>query len=456
MDDFVGRKAELVALGKQFAGAEGALVPIYGRRRVGKSELIRHFLRDKRALYHVGKTAPGGLQLKEFLSDAARTLDEPLLAHLPTNDWRTALETVVAKAKDKLVLAFDEFQWLVGACPELPSILQELWDRSWRASGKVMVILCGSYVGFMEREVLGKKSPLFGRRTAQILLRPFGFEEAAGFHRGYSITDKALAYFICGGVPLYLRCFDTRRSIESNVEELILDEYGPLAREPDFLLREELREVDSYFALLWAIAGGKGAAKDMAAETGLPERNLHYYLQQLTELGYVARVYPLSGDEPAARHVRFVLDDPLLRFWFRFVFPNQSLIQQMGPVKAMREHLRPLLPAYFGECFERLCREGLGKIYKSEGVAAGYRAGSYWDKNVQIDVVGMRDDGFIDLGECKWGTVRSLDAVARELEGKVPRFPNPANATIGKRIFVRKKGKQAPAGVTVHDLESFL
>jgi AAA+ ATPase superfamily predicted ATPase len=456
MDDFVGRTAELAALGKQYAGAEGALVPIYGRRRVGKSELIRHFLKGKRALYHVGKTAPGGLQLKEFLVDAARTLDEPLLAHLPTNDWRTALETVVAKAKGKLVLAFDEFQWLVGACPELPSVLQELWDRAWRGSGKVMVILCGSYVGFMEREVLGKKSPLFGRRTAQILLRPFGFGEATAFHRGYSITDQALAYFICGGVPLYLRCFDSRRSIESNVVDSILDEFGPMAREPDFLLREELREVDSYFALLWAIAGGQGTARNMAAETGLPERNLHYYLQQLTELGYVARAYPLSGDEPAARHVRFVLEDPLLRFWFRFVFPNQSLIQQVGPAKAMREHLRPLLPAYFGECFERLCREGLGRIYASEGVAAGYRAGSYWSKHVQIDVVGMRDDGFVDLGECKWGTVRSIEAVARELDAKVPHFPNPANATIGRRVFVRKKGKRTPAGVTVHDLESFL
>jgi len=456
MEGFVGRTAELAVLGKQYASPTGALVPIYGRRRVGKSELIRQFLRGKRALYHVGKTAPGALQLKEFLADAARTLDEPLLAHLPANDWRTALATVVAKAKGKLVLAFDEFQWLVGASPELPSVLQELWDRAWRASGQVMVILCGSYLGFMEREVLGQKSPLYGRRTAQIQLRPFGFRDAAAFHPAYSRTDQALAYFICGGIPLYLRYFDGRRSVESNVEALILDEYGPMAREPDSLLREELREVESYYALLWAIAGGNGTARDIAAQSGLPERSLHYYLQQLTELGYVARTYPLCGNEPAARHVRFALDDPLLRFWFRFVFPNQSLIQQVGPAKALRERLRPLLPAYFGECFERLCRESLGNVYQEEGVAAGYRVGEYWDKHVQIDVVGMRDDGFVDLGECKWGQVRSLGALARELDGKVNRFPNPANATIGRRIFVRKKTKSNIAGVTLHDLDSFL
>jgi hypothetical protein len=122
----------------------------------------------------------------------------------------------------------------------------------------------------------------------------------------------------------------------------------------------------------------------------------------------------------------------------------------------MREHLRPLLPAYFGECFERLCRECLGRIYAREGVFAGYRVGEYWDKSVQIDVVSMRDDGFVDLGECKWGQVRSLEAVARELEEKVPRFPNPANATVARRLFVRKKGKHKVDGVSVHDLESFL
>jgi AAA+ ATPase superfamily predicted ATPase len=429
---------------------------------VGKSELIRHFLKGKHAIYHVGKTAPGPLQLREFLEDAARVLDEPLLAHLPTNDWRTALVQVTAKAEGKvdklgkLVLAFDEFQWLVDSCPELPSILQELWDRSWRDSGKVMVILCGSFIGFMEREVLGEKSPLYGRRTAQILLRPFSFGEAVKFHPGYGPVDQALAYFVCGGVPLYLRYFDDARSVEANIEACLLDEYGPLAREPDFLLREELRDVESYYALLWAIAEGKGVAKDMASETSLPERSLHYYLQQLTALGYVRRIYPLSGVEPAARHVRFVLDDPLLRFWFRFVFPNQSLIQGQGATRAMREHLRPLLPAYFGECFERLCREVMPALLVREGVSASVRVGEYWDKRTQIDVVAMRDDGFIELGECKWGAVGSPGAVARELEEKVPYFPNPKNATIKRRLFLKSKPKASVANVTVVDLETLL
>jgi uncharacterized protein len=460
MEDFIGRAAELALLEEQHAGPGGALVPVYGRRRVGKSELILRFLRGKRAVYHVGKTAPGSLQLKEFLADAARILDEPLLAHLPPDDWRAALMAVGQKAQGKtLILAFDEFQWLAGASPELPSVLQELWDRSWRKTSGLMVILCGSYVGFMEREVLGKKSPLFGRRTAQIHLRPFAFREAAAFHPSYSRTDQALTYFVCGGVPLYLRHFDSHRSVEGNLGSVILDEFGPLAREPDFLLREELREVESYYAVLWAVAEGRRTVKEIAVASGLPERSLPYYLQQLCELGYVARSYPLSGVEAANRHVRFVLEDPLLRFWFRFVFPNQSLIQQLGVGKALREHIKPLLPAYFGACFERLCRETLGRIYEKEGIAAGFQVGEYWDKKTQIDVVGMRDDGWVDLGECKWGHLRSVGALAQELETKVASFPNPANATIGRRLFVRSRERLASeigGGLRVHDLRDMV
>src|SRR5690606_26779237 len=140
-------------------------------------------------------------------------------------------------ADRKFVLALDEFQWMAQASPELPSVLQELWDLRWKRSGKVVLILCGSFIGFMEREVLGKKSPLFGRRTAQIHLKPLSHLEAAEFHPGWSLAERARTYFVCGGVPLYLEMFAEARSFEQNVELAILDEHSPLAREPDFLLR---------------------------------------------------------------------------------------------------------------------------------------------------------------------------------------------------------------------------
>jgi AAA+ ATPase superfamily predicted ATPase len=452
---FLGRTSELAVLSEQYKARHSSLVPIYGRRRVGKSELILHFIGSRRAIYYVGKTAPAALQMREFLEQAARVLDEPLLATMPTESWRAVFEQVVSRARTgKLVVALDEFQWMVEASPELPSVLQELWDRHWKGGFSVMLILCGSYVGFMERAILGKKSPLFGRRTAQIQLRPFTYREASDFHPGWSLPNRATAYFLCGGVPLYLRFFDKHRSIESNIESVILDEYGPLFREPDFLLREELREVDSYYAVLLAIAEGQSTVKTIAARSKVAERSLPYYLQQLIELGYVARRYPLTGAKPPVRHVRFALIDPLLRFWFRFVFPNMSFVQQMGPGAAMRDRIRAELPGYYGTCFERLCREALPRIYQREKVAAAFEVGEYWDKDTQIDVVGWREDRWIDLGECRWGPVRSVPAMLAELSRKADRYPNPRNATTGLRLFVHRPVKIPPSErpVRVHDL----
>lgn len=454
---FIGRTSELALLEEAHAARGSVLLPVYGRRRVGKSELLVRFLKDHRGVYFVGKTAPAGLQLRELLGEAARVLDEPLLASLPAEDWKQRLIDIESRFQGtgKLVLVLDEFQWIVGASPELPSVLQELWDRRWKASGRVMLVLCGSYVGFMEREVLGAKSPLFGRRTGQIQLRPFGYREAAAFHPSWSIAQKAAAYFVCGGIPEYLKAFSESRSVEQNIEACLLEEFAPLFREPDFLLREELRDVAGYYGLLLAIAAGYHGTAAIAAHAGLPERNLHYYLQQLIELGYVGRHHPLAGKK-VTRNVRYILEDPLLRFWFRFVFPNLSFIQSAGAKEAYRVKVRPELSAYFGGCFERLCREALPHVYRREHLNATFEIGEYWDKSTQIDVVGMRDDGRTDLGECKWGHPASAARLAAELESKIARYPNSRGATIARRVFVRTRPKATPAmtpPIVWHDLD---
>jgi AAA+ ATPase superfamily predicted ATPase len=287
--------------------------------------------------------------------------------------------------------------------------------------------------------VLGRKSPLFGRRTSQILLQPFSYIEAAEFFPRWSQLNRTLAYFICGGIPFYLRFFDQTQSVEKNIEEKLLDEFGPLFREPEFLLREELRGVENYYAVLTTVASGHINNQSIAAQTGIPERSLHYYIQQLSTLGYIGRRLPLTGQRPNNRQVRYVLQDPLLRFWFRFVFPNLSFIQQMGAGRTLRERIRPELDAYFGLCFETLSRQALPVIYEREGVNAAFEVGEYWDKEVQIDIVGLRDDHWTDLGECKWGSVKSYKMLINDFERKIRAYPNIRGATIGKRIFMRKK-----------------
>ncbi len=171
---FIARDRELQMLNTAHAGRASAFIPVYGRRRVGKTEMLLQFVARKPAVYFVGKQADAELQRREFLETAAPVVREPLLSSARIETWKEAFQLVVDrwKGSKKLVLVLDEFQWMVEASPEIPSVLQELWDRDWKNSGKVMLILCGSYIGFMEREVLGSRSPLFGRRTAQILFAP--------------------------------------------------------------------------------------------------------------------------------------------------------------------------------------------------------------------------------------------------------------------------------------------
>lgn len=456
-ESFLGRSRELKALADAWKKPEGAFWPVYGRRRVGKSAMIRHFISKRRGIYYVGKQAPPDLQLREFMRDAAECLEEPLLAEVQVDGWARAFKLIEERWKGpgKLIIALDEFQWMCEVSPELPSVIQEAWDRRWQRGG-IMVILCGSYLGFMEREVLGKKSPLFGRRTGQILLRPFDHVEAALFHPRLALTEQARTYFVCGGLPFYLKCFSEGRSVEQNIADNFLSETGLLRREADFLLREELRELVNYHSILMAMAEGQNTNSGISAASGIGDRALHFYLTTLIELGYVRKKHPLTGSAAQVRLGRYVLDDPLLRFWFRFVFPQNSLITRLGPTAAMERLIKPGLDAYFGQCFELLCREALPMIYAREGVTSAFEVGEYWDKDTQLDIVGMRKDGITDLGECKWTSTKSPTPLREELEPRTAIYPNSRRATLHLRYFTRVKvthRKPPPKSEHWHDLE---
>jgi len=439
---FYGRQVELERLEEWHREPRLGFVPVYGRRRVGKSHLLLEFLKDKRGIYYLGKQAPAPVQLREFMATAAAALDRPSLAEMNPVDWRAALDHVLEQKPrgQKLVVVLDEFQWIVESDPVLPSHLQERIDRDWRARDDFLLIVCGSFVGFMEREVLGKKSPLFGRRTGQMELKPFTYRESAAFHPKWSASDQAKAYFLCGGIPLYHQMFRAEQTVAKNIERLCFDPYAPLYREPEFLLREELRGVQRYQGILMAIGLGASSNLEISRQSGVADRQLDYYLRQLCGLGYVERFEPLAARHTPGRtskRSRYRISDALLAFWFRFVFPNTTYIQQAGARDAFRQVAGPQLAAHFGIRFERLCREALVDLYIEEGVHGPFRVGEYWDPAVQIDVMGIQEGERWDLGECKWGRC-SAGGLARELAGKLERFANPAKLTIQKRAFSQK------------------
>ena len=197
--------------------------------------------------------------------------------------------------------------------------------------------------------------------------------------------------------------FQASCSVEENIATTLLDQFSPMFNEPDFLLREELKEVEKYHTVLMALADNRNTISEIADFSGISVRVMPYYLRTLRELGYIGRHTPLTGERPNARVVRYVLRDPLLRFWFRFIFPHQSLLLAGENAAPMLALIRRELDSYFGSCFENLCREALAVSYAKRQILTKFEIVEYWDKNIQIDVVGVREDNRIDLGECKWG-----------------------------------------------------
>lgn len=438
MRNFVGRVEELAVLESAYEKAESAMIPIYGRRRIGKTELILEFIRSKRAVYYLGQQATAASQLASFLECLGECLACPSLGQTQVNNWQQAFDLTLEMwpENEPIVIVLDEFQWVVGASPELPSLLQNLWDMQWKRRGDVMLILCGSYLGFMEKEVLGRKSPLFGRRTAQIKLEPFTYREAAEFHPSWSYEEKAMAWFLCGGIPYYLECFDEGGSVPQNIRNAFLKPYSPLNKESEYLLREELRELENYHAILLELSKANQTTKQLANKTGISERSIQYFLTQLEELHYIAKKFPLvPGKKP--RRVLYSLSDPLLRFWFRFVQSRQGLLNHLGPRAFYDKKIAPEISAYFGFCFEKLCREYLPRWYIQSEIFEGFEIGEYWDKSMQLDVVSVREDKVIDLGECKWGDDVSTSSVFSSLQKKSDLYPNEENWRFNLHLFTR-------------------
>jgi AAA+ ATPase superfamily predicted ATPase len=283
-------------------------------------------------------------------------------------------------------------------------------------------------------------------------MHPFTFREAAGFHPRWSREEQARAYFVCGGIPAYLRRFDPARSVMQNIAAEFFEIDAFFQREPDFLLREELADIKQATSVLEAIAMGRRSQGDIARAVGLGSSALAPHLKNLVSLGYVERLQPVSPRRPPRTSVVYRVADPLLRFWFRFLAPNASTLRRLSPERALEQLVLPQWEAFCGEAFERLCREALPLLYDAEGVTARFEVGEYWDRETQLDVVGLRGDGWMDLGECKWSGRPSLAAAERELRARAGRFPLEGR-TPRLHLFFRRTPRARSTTLALHDLD---
>jgi hypothetical protein len=456
---FINRQRELALLERRYATDQAELVVIYGRRRVGKTELLRQFCEGKRHFFYIadlgteaGTLAELGRRYGElFHGDAEST-------HFAT--WDQVFKALARQAEEqRLIVVLDEFTYLLQVNSAFPSILQRLWDEILQHT-RLMLILIGSYVGIMEREVLAYRAPLYGRRTAQWHLQPLAFADARLFLSGYSLPDQVRAYAMLGGVPAYLRQFDDRRPLLTNIEEEILSQGAFLYDEPRFVLQTELREPRIYFAILEAVATGRVRQHDIRRAVGIEGASLGYYLSTLRDLGLLERVVPVTAENPArSRQGRYRLLDPFFRFWFRFVYRERVHLER-GNTAVVRQMVEAQLDSLTALAFEEICRARVWDLATEGRIPfQPQRVGMWWDAQTQIDVAAVSDE-YILLGECRWRSRPMGPRVLADLRHKAARVRGNRRqvlALFSRAGFTRPLQQEAATeGVILLDLDDIL
>lgn len=406
---FVGRTEELAKLERLYRKGSFQMVVVYGRRRVGKTALIRRFGEGKELLYFTALDQSD----KDNLADFSLAVYEFFGAPLATGQflsWKDAFDYLAEKATERrFVLAFDEFPYAASRSESLPSVLQIAIDHKLKDTG-LYLILCGSDQGFMESEVLGRKSPLYGRRTAQLKLTQLDYLEVAQMLPARD-ADELFRYYGCfGGVPYYLEQIDPELTLEENLRALYFDPTGFLYDEPYGLLRQEFREPALYNSILRAIAEGANRPSLMADKTGIEVATLPRYLKSLCSLEIIEKIVPFGENPERSRKGIYRIRDACYDFWFHFVMARTSEIELgMGGSIASRI-MGGALSTYLGHRFEDLCRQWLiaqartGRLpLPATLVGAWWGADPDLREQTDIDVLAADPDGKdMLIGECKY------------------------------------------------------
>ena len=429
---FVGREKELSNLNELYHQKRFHLFILYGRRRVGKTTLLKEFCKDKSFIFFSAEQSNEKMNLEKFSHEIFRHYGDSNLE--PFSSFENALSYIHNKQGDQqLILVLDEFPYLAHINKALLSALQHLIDHTLKRS-RLFMVLCGSYMGFMEKEVLGSKSPLFGRRTAQLHLKPFSYLTSVEFLNGFSNEEKLILYGAVGGTAFYLEQVRNNFSVEDNVKSLFLSQIGYLYEEPLLLLKQEVQEPGVYFAIIEAIAKGAATSSEISGKTGEDAAKCLKYIKVLRELGIVYKEVPL-GEKEIGRKARYRVSDLMFRFWFRYVAANKSLLETDALDIVWKRRIQPDLSNYMGHVFELICMEYIVHLNKrGELPILATKIGRWWGsdpiqkKEVEIDLIAT-DHHDIIFGECKWKSEAMKPKTLEHLEnsGKIFRKKTTGN-----------------------------
>ncbi|MBQ3387608.1 MAG: ATP-binding protein [Thermoguttaceae bacterium] len=434
---FIGREEELRFLEEKYASDKGELIFVYGRRRVGKTETLQRFCRGKDHLFYSCSECTDRDQLNAL---SRRILEKGgTVSRLVTSfdHWQAVFRAVAEMpSSGKKLLVIDEFPYMVRGNRSIPSILQNLWDTELK-NANVMIILCGSAMSFIEKEILAEKNPLYGRATGILKMKPLDFNDAARFFPNSGPEELVTLYSILGGVPYYLAQFDPTVSIEKNVCRQILYRGSVLYHEVELLIRQELREPTLYNSAIEAIALGNTRLNEIYQKTQVDRSKLSVYLKNLIELGLIEREFSVSEKEKQSANVQrglYRLADHFFRFWYAFVFPNLSELEAGQTESVWRHLIKPRLDWFVSQTFEDICRGYLRRLNHTDRLPFYFpRIGRWWNKTDEIDVMAAEPEGrhFL-LGECKY---RNTPVSTSDFDRLRAKFTPPAGSEVCYYLF---------------------
>lgn len=408
---FIGRHKELSTLENLYSQNDFQFVVIYGRRRIGKTALINKFIENKSAIYFSG--------LEENAKDNLVRLSQAINNYQSKDDsdervfpnYEACFKQIAKMAqKKRLVFVIDEYPYLAASYPTVSSMLQSYIDHEFQNT-KLYLILCGSSMSFMEKQVLGYKSPLYGRRSAQIKLNPFDLREAQEMLPKMNKEDTFIINTITGGIPQYLAYMSDQKSVKQNIIDNFLNSSGRLFNEPSSLLQQELRDPANYNSIVNALASGASKLNVIATKVDMTSGTATKYLTNLIELGIVEKTVPITEvDKPKSKKTLYQISDGMFRFWYTFVSRYIDLIER-GMSEVVWQKIEKELSNFMGHPFEKLSQEYLWQNDLNEEIipVPFIHLGNWWGtdpkqrKQVELDVVGYTNDNAIGyFGECKW------------------------------------------------------
>lgn len=403
---FVGRERELADLNRRYESGQFEFAVIYGRRRVGKTTLINEFIKDKECILYSATETNSKQNLAELSRSIYAISEDYNSSESSFTNFQAAFETVFKIADNRrIIFVIDEYPYLAGCSKGISSVLQLLIDR-YHENSKLFIILCGSSMSFMENQVMGYKSPLYGRRTCQYKIRPFEFDEAKRYYSKFKGEDIATIYGITGGIPLYMSLMNDRLSVEQNIKDNFLTPNAYLYEEPTNLIKQECRDASQYNSIISAIANGASRLSEICTKTDLDTSLATSYINKLIGLGIVKKELPF--DATNSRKAIYVLEDSMFIFWYKFVQNNTSVINR-GFADIVYKKIEPQITGFMGAVFEEICKQYMWQLLIQERVPIEFTdLGRWWGTDprtrsqTEIDIIGKSDTDDYLFGECKW------------------------------------------------------